>query len=361
MRPFVLSKEGRVGLADFLLDHHQRLEVEIAAQEWLSFRGGFVDLVYVTVDKMYARFLVLAARDRNAVILTFAAAVLGLAFAIGDPNIGALKRIGRVGIDLLLIAGVVEYLRKEPRERTKKSTWGEWLWLRKATRFGFVVGALLSIGICLWVPNIDVWLKGYRISLALVILGFGLTGTRKIAPGRNFAAAMALTILFEMVELGVLAYTAATVEAPIAYAGAHAVSLSVIRDLKSVGLKANQQNGKWLEATLLFSYDGKVVHTTPLANDLLRTANNDPLGSMMASAVYEWNQPPKIIFRDTFTKGQEQHCRFMRGINMPLDGYVTKDVRRFVRFTVEGCARNTHEAYWVSRLPQAKMLAVKKI
>ena len=289
-------------------------------------------------------------------MLTLAAAAIGLVFALADPNIGPLKRTIRTGIDLLLIAGVVDYLRKEPREKTRKGSWGEWLWLRKLTRIGFVVGAVGSIAICLWVPNVDAWLKGYRISLAFVILGFGLTGSRRIGPGRNFAAAMALTVLFEMVELAVLAYTAATIETPIAYAGARAVSLSMIHDMKNAGMRADGMVGKALQETRLFTFDGRVVKTTPLADDLLLTAHDDPFGSMMASAIFEWNQPPGIIFKDTFSKGQEQHCRFMRGVDPPLSGYVTKDVRRFVRLTVENCARKTREQYWTSRVEQARLL-----
>lgn len=222
------------------------------------------------------RLRILPSSERHAVFLTLAAAILGFGFALLDPAIGPWKRIGRIAVDLLLVAGILEHLRRDPREVIRKKAWEGWAWLEKLTRFGFIFGGLLSIGICLWVPNVDFWLKGYRISLSLIILGFGITGTKKIRAGRNAAAALLLTILFELVELGVLAYTTITIEGPIVYAGMHAVSLTTIRHVRDTGFRVDDKIGSLFLQLHLLEPQNNRLRLSPIGNDILHIFRGIP-------------------------------------------------------------------------------------
>ena len=282
------------------------------------------------------KFLRLSIDGRLAVGLTIVASIIGLTFAILAPNLNIVRRIGRIGVDVFLLGGVLAFLKTGENPTPRK---GFWSMFRRVT---VTIAAIITLGVTLIIPNVDIWLKSYRFCLGLIILAMGLWDIGRILPKEYLKKNLPIAIIFGIVELITVTYIILTVDGPIAYAGGKAAANSIISRLEGPGLLVSDA-GK-VDPMLFIRKNGR-YYSGPALHDFLRFVHNNPVDAV--NTVVELSLPQSFKLIPGFgTRDKNVYCQTVKKVRPPLEGYMRDEDQIFAIENSIQCASNLKDKTW---------------
>ena len=290
-------------------------------------------------DELFAKYRLLSKNGRIAVTITIFAAVTGLCFAILAPDLPIYRRLGRMGVDLFLLGGVLAFVKSGEVAPEHHGAWSN------ARRVAVSVTAVAAIILTLLIPGIDPWLRAYRFTLGFVLLAMGFWDVGRIFPREYLKRNIAFGLLFGLMEIATVGYVMITVDGPIAYASIKAGTDSLIFRLSNEGIPGSQSIPT--DPNLFIWRDGRYYAGVGL-KDFLNFVHDDPMeaGKIITnvSIAHGWRLIPEMR-----TKSNDIYCQSLRLLNPPVDGYVVRTNQTLAVDQVMQCANNINDTTWADR------------
>ena len=202
-----------------------------------------------------------------------------------------------------------------------------------------VVLTFAAIAVTLAVPDVDGWLKAYRVSLAIVLLVSILANIRRVLPQHLFQRLLVVGVALQVVEFVVFLYITVTVDAPLAYESLHYLTKSTTAQLLTTGIPMPAMAVAAVGQSDLVAYRGDRVYARPALADLLRIVHDDP-ADMLRTFVAVTSAGGPLHAVDTVAHmrtNSHDVCTTVVRVDPPLDGYATVADRAFVLQTTMRC------------------------
>jgi hypothetical protein len=296
------------------------------------------------LGRIATRFRAKSTLERRAVLLTMMAAALGILFAILAPHLSIERRTGRLAADIMIIFGVIAYLGDQLVVPKKKPSF-----IDNVGRIVFGALTVCAIAFIASTPDIDPWLRAYRLTLSVIVLAALVSDMPRALPKRLFKRFAFAQFVLIVIQTAIFFFVTWSVDGPIAYAGAENFTKQLSQGLLSTGYPVPPFIGNYFNSApepKLITYSSGVIRGTPGLYDIVYWSRGDIAGTFKAYFDASDQAGNLHLIESLPHTSSIDACRAIQIIHPPVDGYKEFGNMAIADQNAMRCAVILHDTAW---------------